>query len=160
MQFYNNLEKMMEHLSKTGGFLTVKDENGKVNTMTISWGFVGFIWNKPHFITVVRPQRYTRDFLKTADSFTISVPFGSMNEELKICGVESGRDIDKSKVVTFKDAKEVSSPIVANCDFYYECKINYTDTLHTNKIPPEYQTAFYKDDYHDFFMGEIISTYQ
>ena len=35
MQFYNNLDKMMSHFTKQGGFLTVKDDKGKINTMTI-----------------------------------------------------------------------------------------------------------------------------
>jgi len=160
MQFYNNLDKMMSHFTKQGGFLTVKDNQGKINTMTISWGFPGFLWAKPHFITVVRPQRYTREFLKTADSFTVSVPFGHMEEALRICGVKSGRDIDKSTVVTFQDAKSVSSPVVAGCDFYYECKINYQDTLHKDKIPEATYAAFYKDDWHDFFIGEIVEAYE
>jgi len=159
MKFYDKLETMMEHFTTKDGFLTVKDAQGIVNTMTISWGFVGFMWNKPHFITVVRPQRYTREVLKTADSFTVSVPFGNMTEELRICGIESGRDIDKSKVVTFQDSKSVASPIVAGCDFYYECKINYIDTLHGDKIPEAYDKMFYEGDWHDFFIGEIVETY-
>ena len=159
MLFHEKLDEMMAHFIKKGGFLTVKDAKGTVNTMTISWGFPGFIWNKPHFITVVRPQRYTRELLKTADSFTVSVPFGSMAEELSICGVKSGKDIDKSKVVTFTDAKSVASPIVAGCDFYYECKINYIDSLHGEKLPEAYEKAFYDNDWHDFFIGEIVEAY-
>ena len=159
MKFNENLDKMMEHFSKTGGFLTVKDAGGRVNTMTISWGFTGIIWSKPHFITVVRPQRFTYDLIKTAGSFTLSVPFDGLRDELRICGVESGKDIDKSKVVKFADAKSVESPIVAGCDFYYECKIKYTDKLHGGKMPKSVDEAHYKGDWHDFFIGEIVEAY-
>ena len=31
---------------------------GKFNSMTISWGSVGEIWNRPFFQVVVRPQRF------------------------------------------------------------------------------------------------------
>ena len=159
MKFSDNLDKMMEHFSSKGGFLTVKDASGIVNTMTISWGFVGYMWNIPQFLTVVRPQRFTREFLETADSFTISVPFGGLRDELTICGRQSGRDIDKSKVVDFVPARSVSSPVVAGCDFYYECKITYRDELHSGKIPPDIYKKHYDGDWHDFFVGEIIETY-
>jgi flavin reductase (DIM6/NTAB) family NADH-FMN oxidoreductase RutF len=159
VKFHDNLDVMMEHLTKNGAFLTVKDSNGNVNTMTISWGFSGVVWSKPHFIALVRPQRFTREILKTADSFTISVPFGSLKKELGICGTESGKDIDKSKVVTFLDAKSVASPVVAGCNFYYECKINYVDSLHGEKIPQSINKMHYNQDWHDFFIGEIVETY-
>ena len=55
MKFYENLSVAMENLTKRGAFLTVK-EGGKVNTMTISWGYVGFSWNKPFFVAMVRPM--------------------------------------------------------------------------------------------------------
>jgi len=159
MKPFENLGAMMEHFARHGGFLTAKDAQGRTNTMTISWGFVGNMWNKPHFITVVRPQRFTYDLLATADNFTISVPFGTMSEELKICGTQSGRDIDKSTIVTFAPAKTVTSPIVAGCDFYYECRINYVDSLHGNKIPKDVDEKFYNQDWHDFFIGEIVESY-
>jgi len=159
VKFHDNIDVMMEHFSKNGGFLTVKDAQNRVNTMTISWGFLGFLWAKPHFTTVVRPQRFTREILAGADSFTVSVPFGGLKKELQVCGVESGRDIDKSKIVEFVAAKSVASPVVAGCDFYYECKINYEDCLHGEKIPKSINEAHYNKDWHDFFVGEIVETY-
>ena len=158
MFFNSELEQAMEHFSKTGGFLSVKS-GGKTNTMTVGWGFVGFMWNRPYFITVVRPQRYTTELLKTADSFTISVPFGSMLEELKICGSKSGRDIDKSGIVKFMPSKKVESPIVDGCDVYYECKIKYAEKLDGEALPEDVKNTFYKGDFHDVYFGEIVDCY-
>ena len=153
------MDKGMAELSSKGAFLTAKSA-ATPNTMTISWGFVGFIWNKPHFITVVRPTRYTNKILKAgADSFTVSIPFGTLREQLTICGRQSGRDIDKSDVVNFAAARTVASPIVADCDFYYECKILYLDKLHGDKIPADINKSHYNADWHDFFVGEIVETY-
>ena len=50
MNFYENLEDAMKNL-------TTRVQG--VNTMTISWGYIGFSWNKPYFVAMVRPQRYT-----------------------------------------------------------------------------------------------------
>ena len=158
MIFYEKLEPAMEHFTKTGGFLTVKD-GGKVNTMTVSWGFIGFLWAKPHFITVVRPHRYTDELIKNADSFTISIPFGTMMEELKICGTKSGRDIDKSRVVKFVPAKSVDCMVVSGCDIYYECRINYKDKMDENLLPEDVKKAFYNGDFHNVYIGEIVEVY-
>ena len=45
-------------LGRQWGLVTAGTENG-LNTMTVSWGGVGFIWNKPAVTVYIRPQRYT-----------------------------------------------------------------------------------------------------
>ena len=154
------MDKGMRNLSSKGAFLTVKGNDG-VNTMTISWGFVGFMWAKPHFITVVRPQRFTEQILRAADSFTVSIPFdGQLKEELAVCGTQSGRDIDKSSVVRFIPAKTVASPVVAGCGLYYECKIDLRQQFDGSCMLPEIARQFYKDDFHFMYFGEITDCYE
>ena len=46
--------------------LMAGNENG-YNSMTISWGYMGVMFNKPVFLTVVRPQRYTKEFLNKSE---------------------------------------------------------------------------------------------
>ena len=156
--FYEKLDEMMKYYAKAGGFLTVKS-GGEVNTMTVAWGFVGYMWNKPHFICVVRPQRHTFGIIEKAESFTISVPFGDMAEELKICGVKSGRDINKAEVVKFVPAKTVESPIVEGCARYFECVVNYKDAFKGELLPEAIRKANYTDDFHHFYIGEIVEVY-
>ena len=155
------LDKGMKELSDKGAFLTVKNAEGP-NTMTISWGFVGFMWRKPHFITVVRPQRYTYEKLeKAANSFTVSVPFeGKLKDELNICGTKSGRDINKADVVKFKPARLVDSPIVDGCALYYECKIDMAQPLDGSLMLPEIAKSIYpENDFHVMYFGEIVECY-
>ena len=45
-------------ISKQWMLVTAGSEE-KSNTMTASWGGVGFIWNKPVSFIFIRPQRYT-----------------------------------------------------------------------------------------------------
>jgi flavin reductase (DIM6/NTAB) family NADH-FMN oxidoreductase RutF len=156
MDFTCGLESGLKELSAHGAFLTAASDEG-VNTMTVSWGFVGFMWQAPHFITVVRPDRFTRRILDRADSFTVSVPFGNtLVKELKICGFQSGRDIDKSKVVTFAPARRVTSPVVAGCNLYYECERVTAQPLDGDKLPPNIVKTFYKDDFHIMYFGKIV----
>ena len=42
------------------------------NMMTISWGGLGTLWNKPVATVYVRTSRYTHDFMDDNDCFTIS----------------------------------------------------------------------------------------
>ena len=39
--------------------------------MTVSWGAMGFMWGKPSS-PYIRPQRYTKEFVDTRDTFTLS----------------------------------------------------------------------------------------
>lgn len=163
MKFYEDLENAMENLTKRGAFLTVKDDQGIVNTMTIAWGYIGFSWNKPCFVALVRPQRYTHELIERADSYTISIPYGDdMKKALGICGSKSGRDLDKAAEagIKFIPAQEVSSPIVDQCDMYYECKLTYIDTIHTDKLPDELMKKNYQGDCHDLYYGEIVKAYK
>jgi flavin reductase (DIM6/NTAB) family NADH-FMN oxidoreductase RutF len=149
----------MKRFTEKGGFLTAK-AGETVNTMAISWGFIGRMWYKPQFIAVVRPQRHTKPIMDKAADFTVSIPFDALEEELKICGTQSGRDIDKSKVVTFIPAKSTVSPIIKGCGAYFECKINYIDKFDEAAIPLEIIETHYKTkDFHAIYMGEIVEYY-
>ena len=65
------------------------------NTMTASWGALGFIWQRPAVTIYIRPQRYTKEFIDASSSFTVSF-FGSEHKKaLALCGAKSGRDTDK-----------------------------------------------------------------
>ncbi len=158
MKQFDKIEVMMNNFATKGAFLTVKDRNGNINTMTVAWGFIGYMWNKPHFICYVRPQRYTKGLIDNAKDFTISVPVDALKVELKECGVKSGRDVDKSKIVNFIPAKVTDSPVVSGCEYYYECVIHYEDSL-KEKFADDFIKNFYKDDYHYFYMGEIVENY-
>ena len=43
----------------------------KCNPMTVSWGGVGILWNKPVATVYVRPQRYTLGLLNENEQFTL-----------------------------------------------------------------------------------------
>ena len=41
------------------------------NMMTVAWVSIGCMWSKPFAQIVVRPQRHTRQFMDSTDSFTL-----------------------------------------------------------------------------------------
>lgn len=65
------------------------------NTMTVSWGAAGTIWGSPSCTAYVRQTRYTKEFMDSKDTFTLSFFGGECQEALNLCGKMSGRDGDK-----------------------------------------------------------------
>lgn len=159
---YNeDLDKMLDQIKK-GAFLTVSDGES-VNTMTIGWGSVGVIWNRPIFMIAVRKSRHTYNVIENAKDFTISLPLNkNLKKELSYCGSYSGRDIDKIEAcnLTTKNGKNVVSPIIADCELHYECKIVFKQDMNSTSLDKKIMERFYEDsDYHTLYFGEILSSY-
>lgn len=64
--------------------------------MTASWGGVGYLWNKPIFWCVLRPQRYTHELAQLSNAISLSFYGEEMRPALSYCGSHSGRDGDKA----------------------------------------------------------------
>ncbi len=89
------------------------------NTMTASWGSMGFLFNKNVVTIVVRPERYTFEFLERETHFTLTILEEGHREAQTLLGKVSGRDEDKvsrsgltpcvtpSGLPTFKEARVV-----------------------------------------------------
>ena len=75
--------------------LFTAQKDGEVNTMTASWGGLGIMWNKKVAYIFIRPQRYTKEFVDSADKLSISVLPDSFRKDLVYLGTVSGRDEDK-----------------------------------------------------------------
>ncbi len=75
--------------------LITAGDSEKFNTMTASWGGVGVYWGKNVVTTYIRPQRYTKEFVDSNDTFTVAFFDETYREALNICGTVSGRDINK-----------------------------------------------------------------
>lgn len=162
-KFTDDFEIAFEKLYTQGAFLTAGNSN-KANTMTISWGSVGYMWRKPMFMALVRESRYTNEFLDLGKSYTISIPYkDNMKAAISICGGKSGRDIDKEKEanIKFLPAKSVESPIIADCDRYYECRIVFKQEMDINNIDENIKKAFYPENEtkHVLYFGEIVEQY-
>ncbi len=66
------------------------------NMMTASWGFAGEMWGADSVAVVIRPQRYTMEFVEKNDYFTVSF-YGDNKDIHKVCGSKSGRDVNKTE---------------------------------------------------------------
>ncbi len=134
------------------------------NIMTISWGGIGILWNKPIAICYVRPQRYTFEFIEKTGHFSINF-FESekYRNELNLCGTKSGRDVNKFLETSFKLKKYNEEYVgIEEAKLILNCKVLYADFLkETNFLDKEVIKSFYpKKDFHKFFIGEINNILQ
>ena len=147
-----------------GAFLTVKDSDGKINTMTIGWGSVGYIWGKMAFMVMVRRSRYTYQLMEQAQDFTISFPApGQMRQELAFCGTQSGRVVDKFTCASLQAqaARQVNSPVVGGCDIYLECRLSLKSMLNEGDTGAAVLGDWYPNgDLHMLYFGEIVACYR
>lgn len=127
------------------------------NTMTVSWGGVGVMWGKDVAFTFIRPQRYTMEFLKKEDCFTMSFFDEKYKDALTFCGSKSGRDYDKPKETGLTPAfTEDGIPYFEEARLVLVCKKMYAQDLNAESvIDKENVEKWYKDDFHKMFVSEI-----
>lgn len=155
-------EEALSLLNK-GAFLTTKDGDHE-NTMIISWGTFGQMWEKPVMMVMVRDSRYTYDLLENAGEFTVTFP---KTEELKaawkIAGTKSGRDMNKFQEcgIKRKNAKSISTPILDTPGLQFECKVLYKTPMEDAGLPQAIRDDIYpKEDYHTLYYAEILEIYE
>ncbi len=107
-----------------GVLVTTKAD--KVNSMVIGWGTYGVEWGRPIFAIYIRDGRFTRQQLDKNPEFTVNIPLGKADAEInKICGLQSGRDIDKVKEakLTLVESECVGVPGVKEYPLTLECRV-------------------------------------
>lgn len=131
------------------------------NTMTVSWGSLGIIWNKPFAQVVVRPTRYTYGFMEQFDSFTLSAFSDTYRKALNLLGSKSGRDGNKiaESGLTPSASSIVAAPHFAEAELVFECrKIYWDDFEPTHFLDPAIH-KLYRNDYHRIYFGEILGVF-
>ncbi len=127
------------------------------NTMTISWGGLGTIWNKPVATVYVKPVRYTHSFLDVNEYFTVSFYDEKYRSELSVLGRESGRDGDKVTKVGFTPVKAGESTTFSQAKLTLLCRKIYRQDLITDTMPQEAIDKYYIDEApHTMFIGEVV----
>lgn len=153
---------------RSGVTITAKADD-TVNPMTISWGTMGIQWNKPIFITFVRGCRFTEGLLEKNPEFTVNIPLGNVDKNIiKVCGTQSGRDIDKVKQLglTLEEPDKISAPGFKEFPLTLECRVVYKQQQYPDNVMDDHIFTHYNapctdvhEDYHTAFYGEIVSAY-
>ncbi|MCR4688729.1 MAG: flavin reductase [Saccharofermentans sp.] len=127
------------------------------NSMTVSWGGLGTIWNKPVATVYVRTSRYTHEFMDKGDYFTVSFYPESLKQTLGVFGSKSGRDIDKMNYEGLTPATAGETVTFAEAEITLVCKKLFMQQLDVNNIPEDIVQRFYSSDApHDMYIGEVV----
>ncbi|MEE1026607.1 MAG: flavin reductase [Acutalibacteraceae bacterium] len=131
----------------------------KYNMMTASWGFVGVMWGAPTAIAALRPQRYTMEFMKSKDYFTLSF-YGDNKKIHAVCGKESGRNVNKTEKTGLTPIfdNDTEAPYFNEARLVLICKKVYAQDLDKNSfIDTDIVDKIYpENDFHTMFYGKII----
>lgn len=148
-------------ISKDWLLITAKKNDGSINTMTASWGGVGVIWNKNVATIYIRPQRYTKEFVDESDYFTLTF-FDGYKKELGVLGSVSGRKRNKIEEVGFTVMDIEGQPTFEEGKLVLVCKKLYRDSIKPECFIEEGidEKVYPLKDYHDLYIGEIISVYK
>lgn len=142
---------------KTKWMLISAQKDGKTNTMTASWGGYGVMWNKEVVFVVIRPQRYTKEFVDNTESFSLTFFDKKYLKDLSYLGTVSGREDNKISKVGFNILleenvpyfKEAHSVIFAKKLFVQ--RLSETSFLDKNIIDKIYPNK----DFHYLYIAEV-----
>ena len=137
--------------------LITASDGEKTNTMTASWGGFGFLWNKNIAFIVLRPQRYTKEFVDKTNEFSFSFFDESYKKTLSYLGSVSGKNEDKisksglhlsfiNNIPSFEEAS-----MIINCKNLYKQNLLSECFIDTNIDEKNYPNK----DYHTLYFAEI-----
>ncbi len=154
------LSKTLATLARPGLLLVGAKEGGAVNVMTIGWASWGIVWGKPILQVLVRPSRYTYEFIEESGAFTVNVPTRDMHAWVALCGSKSGRDVDKfgPHLMTVTRCEGLTAATIDACPMVYECRVVHHNDLVPTNLAPDIEARSYRGaDYHRVYFGEVLA---
>ncbi|BCJ94590.1 flavin reductase [Anaerocolumna cellulosilytica] len=153
MQLQGNPFEMISH----EWMLITAEKDNKANTMTASWGGLGFMWNKNVAYITIRPQRFTKEFIDNSETFSLTFFDESYRKVLGYLGSVSGRDENKITEAGLTLVHDAATPYFEEAKTVLICRKlfaqPYTEAafLDTSILDINYP----KKDLHTLYIGEI-----
>ncbi|MBP1561245.1 MAG: flavin reductase [Oscillospiraceae bacterium] len=148
-----------EKIGKEWFLLTSGNERDGFNTMTASWGFMGVMWRRNTFTTVVRPTRYTYEFMEKNDLFTVSFFDEKYRSVLNFCGANSGRSCDKVKETGLTPLFTDGTTAFEEASLILVCRKIYAQDMDVSLLADDIKPVNGSDPIHKQYIGEILKAY-
>ena len=147
-------ENVIKKISKEWMLITAGSEKD-YNMMTASWGFMGEMWGEDTVIAVIRPQRYTMEFIEREEYFSLSF-YGDNKSIHTVCGSKSGRDVNKTELTGLTPVFDIA-PYFNEANTVIICKKQYVQKMDKNCfVDATPDQKWYPDqDYHYMVFGKI-----
>ena len=130
------------------------------NTMTASWGGLGFLWGKNVCFCFVRPTRYTFEFMERSMEFTLSFFPAEYRKALSYCGAHSGKEVDKAAETGLIPKSVGAGLSFEQANLAILCRKLYHHDFDPAKfIDTSIEANYPAKDYHRQYIGEILSCY-
>lgn len=148
-------KNVFDEIGNKAAILTVGGYND-FNSMTVSWGGVGVLWNINVAFVFIRKQRYTYNFAEKSDSFTLSFLPEKYAKEVDYFGTASGRDVNKFEKTGLHPCFEpdFNGYTVAEADYAFRmkklCEIPF------ELIKDQVKDFYPKEDYHTIYVCKIV----
>ena len=132
------------------------------NTCTIGWGSLGTIWGgpgkgRPIATVYVNPERYTWEFLKESDTFTVAFFPEQYKKALGYLGTHSGRDGDKVAAAGLTPRTVGGGVSYQEASLTLVCRKLYQAPFEREGMSEEINAGIYRDwQPHWMFVGEIL----
>lgn len=127
------------------------------NTMTVSWGGLGTLWNKSVATVYVRPCRHTYGYMENNEYFTVSFYPEEYKKDLGLLGKLSGRDGDKVAKTSLTPTAVENSVTFAQAKLTLLCRKLYAQDLDPNAIPAQVMESSYSTEpVHRMYIGEVV----
>lgn len=153
----SDLNESAFKLIGTDWMLITAAKDDKVNTMTASWGGFGVMWNKNVAYIVIRPQRFTKEFIDSSATFSLTFFDKSYKKDLSYLGTVSGRDEDKISKTNLTVSYIDNTPAFEESKLTMICK-----KLYAQEFKPECfidsnieKLCYPEKDYHTLYIAEI-----
>lgn len=161
---FSNLQLNPAELIGKQWMLITAGTEESFNTMTASWGGLGFLWNRPVAFVFVRPNRHTAKFIDEQAAFTLSFMPEKYREDLIFCGRNSGRDVDKMAATSLEPFTTPNGLVaMADADLVLECRkmavatMQETDFVNFAEVSPQWYDP--TNPLHKVYICEITTTY-
>lgn len=146
---------LVKRIAEQWMLVAAGDQTG-YNMMTASWGGTGEMWGTDVAVAVVRPTRYTYEFLERADHFTLSF----FNKDWKqrvhsVCGSQSGRSVDKAAATGLTPIFDHSSVRFEQAELTLCLRKIYVSDVNPKGFLDPAIAKWYEGDYHRMYVGAV-----
>lgn len=131
--------------------------DGRVNTMTASWGGMGQMWEKDAAFIFIRPQRFTKTLIDKTNNLTLQVLPETMRKTNGYFGRVSGFDEDKIKQSGVTVLKQDNHIYFEESDVVMFCKKLFAqELLEQSFIDKDLVSKWYpENDFHTMYVVAI-----
>ena len=144
--------------------LLAAGDKEKSNAMTIGWGAVGTLWQRPALTVYVAEKRYTKEFMDKAEYFTVMSFDVENSKVLTYMGTKSGRDGDKAQALGLHTAYTANgTPYYTEAAMVIECKIMYAAPFDPKGFKSDIPKNMYSQfpaGIHSMYIGEVVNAWK